>query len=203
MKVEGPWRGETDGLGDEERLDTLRPGDAVEVWAEGTLVVSTVFRCRERLDERMVEWCWLFLDDGSLVEISPDGHFRYRQHRIVNQGTALYEELVAQDGAVVRFEERVRAGTAGRRPVHVSLDEKRYRISCTGTVEAERLGEEPELIPWRSFSSRPEENVYFGMVDVEDEEDVVLGLWTTHVCLSFGRAFQPSDITAIYRHGTR
>jgi hypothetical protein len=111
----------------------------------------------------------------------------------------MYEELVAQDGSLVRFEERVREGTSGRRPVHVSIDDKQYRITCTGTVRADRLGDEPVLLPWQRFNLDPNENVYFGMVDIEDEDAVVLGLWTAHVCLSFGRTFDRSDITSIYR----
>ena len=29
----------------------------------------------------------LFLDDGNLIEVSPDGYFRYTEHRILRQGT--------------------------------------------------------------------------------------------------------------------
>jgi hypothetical protein len=182
-------------------LDTLLPGDAIELWAEGNHIVATVFRCRELVDERPVQWCWLFLDDGSLVEISLDGHFRYTEHRTLNQGSGQYEEIVAQDGALVRFEERVREGTSGRRPVHVTIDDHTYRITSTGTVLAERLGPEPEPVSWRTFSLKPEENVYFGLVDEDDEDNVILGLWTAHVCLSMGQSFDPADVTQIFRAG--
>lgn len=200
MKANGVPRDEDIGSSGEERLDDLLPGDSIDIWAESTYVVNTVFRCYESLDTGAIEWRWMFLDDGSLVEVSPDGYFRYREHRILNQGTPMYEELVAQDGALVRFEERVREGTSGRRPVHVTIDDKQYRITCTGTVRADRLGSEPEPIPWQRFNVDPSENVYFGMVDIEDEDDAVLGLWTAHVCLSFGRTFERSDITTIYRN---
>jgi hypothetical protein len=36
------------------------------------------------------------------------------------------------------------------------------------------------------------------LVDIIDEERVGLGLWTAHVCLSFGEEFDPSDITAVF-----
>lgn len=202
MKANGVPREEGGASSEpEDQLATLAPGDVIEIWTEGSFVVQSVFRCHEVVEGRTVQWRWMFLDDGTLVEISPDGHFRYREHRILNQGTVPYEELVAQDGALVRFEEHVREGTSGRRPVHVTLDDKQYRISCTGTVAVDRLGDEPDPISWKSFSSTPEENVYFGMVDVEGEENVVLGLWTAHVCLSFGREFDPSDVTSVYRKG--
>ena len=200
MKANGLPRDEDVLANDEERLDNLLPGDALEIWADGTFSVSTVFKCYESLDTGAIEWRWMFLDDGSMIEVSPDGFFRYREHRILNQGTVTYEELVAQDGALVRFEERVREGTSGRRPVHVTIDDKQYRITCTGTVRADRLGAVPEPLPWQHFNTDSNENVYFGMVDIEDEDNVILGLWTAHVCLSFGKAFERSDVTSVYRN---
>jgi len=111
MKANG-WASEEGKLSSSEGLDGLMPGDALAFWAEDNMVVETVFRCQETVDNRPVHWTWLFLDDGSLIEVSLDGHFRYREHRILNQGTGQYEEIVAQDGALVRFEERVREGTS-------------------------------------------------------------------------------------------
>jgi hypothetical protein len=201
VRANGANKDEPKSTEAEERLDSVLPGDVLEFWSEGTLVVQTVFHCKEEVDSRTVEWSWMFLDDGSLVEVSLDGLFRYRAHEIVKQGSALYEELVAQDGALVRFEEHVRAGTSGRRPVHVMIDEKQYQITSTGTLQAVRLGEAPTLIPWNTFSSKPDENVYFGMVEAENEDNVALGLWTAHICLSRGQAFERSDVTEIYRRG--
>ncbi|MEA2638715.1 MAG: hypothetical protein QOF51_109 [Chloroflexota bacterium] len=184
-----------------EQLKILLPGDVLEVWDEGSLIVKTVFTCHETIDGHTYEWHWMFLDDGSLLEVSPDGYFRYKEHRILQQGSAEYEEMVAQDGALVRFEERVRNGESGRRPVEVTVGEQTFRIASTGTVVAGRIGPEPELLPWSSFSNRQEDNVYFGLVDPEDEEHVAVGLWTAHVCISIGREFDPSNVTEIYRHG--
>ncbi len=182
-----------------EQIGTLLPGDSVEVWEGGNLVIRTVLVCSEVVEDETTRWHWLFADDGSLFEASPDGYFWYRQHQIAKQGSSLYEELVAQDGALVRFEERVRAGSSGRRPVHVTIDGKEYRLTSTGTVRAQRLGEDCPLSPWQAFSSNPDDNVYFGMVETADEGNVGLGLWTQHLCLSFGRELEESDVTGVYK----
>ena len=184
-----------------DQLRTLLPGDAMDVWSEGSVIVKTVFTCQETVDSATYEWHWMFLDDGSLMEVSPDGYFRYREHRIMKQGSGEYEELVAQDGALVRFEQHVREGNAGRFPVEVTIGEQPFRIASTGTVRVGRIGPPPDLLPWASFGERQEDNVYFGLVDQSDEEHVGLGLWTAHVSISVGREFQPSDVTDIYRHG--
>jgi hypothetical protein len=182
-----------------EELRLLEPGDVVEIWDGGSLVVKTVFVCQETVDNSTYSWRWSFADDGSLIEASPDGFFHYKTHQIVKQGTDLYEELVAQDGALVRFEDRVRSGSSGRRPVDVTIDGKEYLLGSTGTVKVHKVGADPELVPWRSFDNDPDENVYFGLVDTADESNVILGLWTVHVCLSSGRELAETDVTAVYR----
>ncbi len=182
-----------------EQLGTVAVGDVVDIWTEQTYLVKTLYLCSEEVADRTYEWRWIFLDDGSLVEVSPDGYFRYREHQILKQGTSEYETIVAQDGALVRFEQHVRVGDSGRRPVHVTVGGKDYRITSTGTVGVRRLGEEPALIPWQALSKDPQENVYFGMVEAADESNVALGLWTTHVCLSLGRPLDETNISAVYR----
>ena len=189
----------SDGGGTErEQYFSLRQGDVLEFWSEGSFVVRTVFLCREMAGNRTFEWRWMLLDDESLVEVSPDGFYRYRDHRVLRQGTSQYEEIVAQDGALVRFEERVRDSTSGRRPVHLTLEERTFRITSTGTVAVERLGDEPDIVPWASFSPVQEDNVYFGLAEVDVEDSFGLGLWTAHVSVCFGREFDPSEVT-IYR----
>jgi hypothetical protein len=200
----GSNSGATDGIGGANSLEELAriaPGDAVEIWGGGSLVVRTAFACEETVDGRSYGWRWSFMDDGSLIEASPDGYFWYRSHQLAKQGTDLYEELVAQDGALVRFEERVREGASGRRPVEVTVGGKPYRLTSTGTVQVQQSGPDPELVSWRSFDRNPESNVYFGMVDVADDSNVILGLWTVHVCLSSGRELGETDLTAVYRRG--
>lgn len=182
-----------------DQLSSLLPGDSVEIWGSGTLVVKTVLVCREAVDDDTVSWHWLFLDDGSLLEASPDGYFRYDRHQILKQGTSLYEELVAQDGALVRFEERVRAGESGRRPVQVTIAGREYRITSTGTTSIQRLGDDCQLAPWQTISKNSDDNVYFGLVESSDEASVGLGFWTQHVCLSFGKELGDTDVTAVYK----
>lgn len=182
-----------------DELFVVKPGDVLDLWMEGSRVVKTLLTCHEEFERHGYEWVWMFLDDGSLVEASPDGYFRYREHQILKQGTALYEELVAQDGALVRFEERVREGSSDERPVEFTLDDHTYRITSTGTVSARRVGDEPSLLTWKSFSLDQQENVYFGLADVADDTQVGLGLWTAHVCVSLGKALEQADVSAIYR----
>ncbi|MSQ26912.1 MAG: hypothetical protein EXR51_02070 [Dehalococcoidia bacterium] len=183
-----------------EQLALLQPGDLVEIWMEHSYLVSTVYRCRERLDGLVTEWRWIFLDDGSLIETSPDGYYLYRDHVMIKQGTPLYEEMAARDGALVRFEGRVQDGTVGRSPVHITIEEKEYRVASTGTLEFSKDGPGPALIPWQQLSTDPGANVYFGMVGVEDEDEVVLGLWVSHISLSFGKPLRPEQIANVFRN---
>src|ERR1700674_1613451 len=130
-----------------EQLRSLAPGDVVEIWDGGSPVVKTILDCEETVDGKSYTWRWTFLDDGSLIEASPDGFYWYRTLAIVKQGTDLYEELVAQDGALVRFEERVREGSSGRRPVEITIDGKPYRLTGTGTVRVRQTGPDPDPVP--------------------------------------------------------
>jgi hypothetical protein len=206
-KQQGPAANGAAGESPLKQLATVVPGDVVEVWMEDSFLVKTVFLCQEEVDGRTFEWKWIFLDDGSLVEVSPDGFFRYKDHQIIKQGTSEYEAIVAQDGALVRFEERVRAGDSGRRPVHLTLAAgdktgdaaKDYTITSTGTVKVRRLGDEPVLEPWQALSDDPQQNVYFGMIESADEANVALGLWTTHVSLSLGKVLDDTNISGVYR----
>ena len=180
------------------QLSMLLPGDVVELWDAGSFIAKTIFLCQEVVEGRTASWRWTFLNDGSLIETSPDGYFWYCEHRLCKQGTDLYEELVAQDGALVRFEERVRSGVSGRRPVRVTIEGRDYRIASTGTVSVQRLGDDVDLIPWASLSKKADDNVYFGLVDAADESKIGLGLWTVHLALSFGRELTSTDVTEVY-----
>ena len=183
----------------EEDWQRLEPGDAVIFWVKGSRIVQCIYDCSEVMGGQTTSWRWVFLDDGTLLEHSLDGDWHYTDHQIVNQGSALYEELLAEDGALLRFEERVRAQSSGRQPVYVMLREKRYRITSTGTMAVRRKGSPPSLQPWQAFASNPKDNVYFGLINPDDENDGVLGIWTGHVCLSYGQALEPSDIEGVYR----
>ncbi|MBI3966946.1 MAG: hypothetical protein HY329_15035 [Chloroflexi bacterium] len=184
---------------DEKNLDGLEPGDALSFWAEDEVLVQTIFDCTESIGGDEVSWRWLFLDDGSLIEVSPDGQWRYREHEVVPQGGRLFEELVAPGGTLEEFESRVRQGTSGRNPVVVELRGKPYRVTSTGTVKIERKGAEPTLAPWAKLGPNPDNNIYFSLVETEDEESGALGIWTNHVCLSFGRPIDPTDLEQVFR----
>ena len=64
----------------------------------------------------------------------------------------------------------------------------------------------PNVDVWRDINpSNPGDNVYF---ELEPTQDVpaaqsgseVLGIWTSHIALLFGRPLRPADIQAIYPH---
>ena len=178
------------------QLYAVLPGDRIRLTGGpgGPRTIEVVLLCSETIDGQTTDWRWLFLDDGSLLESAPKGCFLYRRHELLDRGTRRYQELVAQDGALVRFERRVRDGTWAQRPVHLTVGERRYRVAYTGTVVAQRLGPEPRLGPWRALGPDPAKNVFFGLTAVEDQHDVILGLWTEGVCLSFGRPLGPAEV---------
>jgi len=116
------------------------PGDVV-AWPGGqTGTVATVYLCAETSGETVTRWTWAVFEDGRLLEIAPRGCAVYDPPVLFRNGTVPYFALVAQDGALVRFEERVRAGVWETRPVRLSLERRRWRVTSTGTVTARRLG---------------------------------------------------------------
>jgi hypothetical protein len=178
------------------KLAGLLPGDIVQL-RDLTTRVETVLACRETVADALTSWRWIWLDGHILIETAPRGRYCYREHEVLTRGSAACEELVAQDGALVRFEQRVRERVVDDRPVRVTLQGREYRIAATGTVEARRFGAEPALPPWRTFQAQPQDNVYFILHGTSDPADVVLGLWTADVCLSFGRALQTDDVLSV------
>ena len=187
------------GTTDDHNLGDLEPGDAITFWGEGDRVVTTVYECAEGIGEREYRWKWVFLDDGSLVEHSADGQWRYTEHQIVPQGSALFSDLVGPGGMLEQFEARVRTDTVGDDPLWVELKGRRYRATATGTVAPQRRGPSPTLSPWAQIVKKAEGNVYFSFVAADDEQAGVLGLWTSHVCLSFGRPIATTDIDGVFR----
>lgn len=175
------------GDGEPGQLVGTLPGDTLVLPGESSQSIAAIYRCAEELAGQVTEWLWLFLADRTLVEVAPRGAAVYREHRVIERGSAVFEELAAQDGLLVRFEKRVRAGEAASRSVHVTLDGQRYRVAFTGNVRAQLLGQPPPLSAWQALGSNVEQNVYFGLVETTPEPAWVLGLWTGDVCLSFGR----------------
>ncbi len=131
---------------------------------------------------------WLaFLESGGLLEPVRGAAHLYDRHLVLAHGSNPYEMLVAQDGALVRFEERRQAGELERRPVRVTLEGREYLVTETGTMAATRAGEPPTLAPWRTLREDAARNVYFRLRATAGSS-VALGLWTDDVCVSFTRA---------------
>jgi hypothetical protein len=166
------------------RLPRWQPGARARFGGRLRRLV-TVLRAHETLAGRRTDWVWAFDEDGALLEVAPRGRFLYESHRVLAPGSEPYLQLAAPDGALARFERRVRAGTAAAEPTFVTLGGREYRLLSTGNVAVERDGPPPALAGWSALGGDPGENVYFLMVDQSDGTPV-LGLWTRVVCLSFG-----------------
>jgi hypothetical protein len=143
-------------------------------------VSVTRLRCREL----GTEWTWSFLEDGALLEEAPRGTQRYTRHRVYERASTIYQQLVAQDGALNHFEARVRGGATEREPTYVTVEGREYLVKATGTVDVvERSGPPPALAAWATLGDDPEQNVYFRLEAVDDGT-TALGLWTRALCLS-------------------
>jgi hypothetical protein len=146
----------------------------------------TVLRAHEHVGGQRTDWLWAFADDGALLEAAPRGRSLYESHRVLTAGSEAYPQLVAPDGALARFERRVRAGLVETAPTFVAFAGREYRLLATGNVSVERDGPPPSLGAWSTLHDDPGENVYFLLVDVADGTHA-LGLWTQVLCLSFDR----------------
>jgi hypothetical protein len=109
------------------------------------------------------------------------------------------------------FEARVRQGTAARQPTLFEYDGRVYRVVSTGIFEARPAGAPsyrqdalPKAEVWRDIHpSNPADNVYFELEPTEDVPEgesgsEVLGIWTSHIALLFGRPLLPADVQTIY-----
>jgi hypothetical protein len=128
------------------------PGDAVSLPGGDRRVVETVYLCSEPSGDDLTRWSWIVFADGRLLEVAPRGCALYEPPQVLARGTGRFLELVAQDGALVRFEEHVREGTWEARPVRLTLGRRRWRLTSTGTVTAQRLGPIPAG-SWGQFRS--------------------------------------------------
>jgi hypothetical protein len=129
------------------------PGDTLALPDGERVTVETVYLCSEPSGDDVTRWTWIVLADGRLSEVAPRGCALYEAPRLLKRGTGRFLELTAQDGALVRFEERVRAGTWEDRPVRLTLGRRRWRLTSTGTATAQRLGPVPET-PWGQLGTR-------------------------------------------------
>jgi len=174
------------------------PGDAISLPGGDRGIVETVYLCAEPSGDAITRWTWIALADGRLLEVAPRGCALYAEPRVLQRGTGRFLELTAQDGALVRFEERVRAGTWEDRPVRLTLGRRRWRLTSTGTVAAQRLGPVPASA-WGQLGARPptdDSDVYFTFVSLTDPEALGLGLWAVDVILAFGRRLGASPRAA-------
>ncbi|MCC6173728.1 MAG: hypothetical protein IT305_00355 [Chloroflexi bacterium] len=171
---------------DDGSLDGLLPGDGIALPDGERAAVQTLYRCHETIEQVTVVWRWAVLTDGHLLEIAPRGCALYDPPTRIEAKSARFQDLVAQDGVLVRFEERVRDGTWRRRPLQVRFNGRRWRVTSTGTATSRRLGDEPAAC-WRTLGVRDEPDVYFTLAAADDPLALGLGLWTTDICLAFGR----------------
>jgi hypothetical protein len=137
--------GSSDGSRDAWAADSFAPlpGDTVSLPGDQRAMVETVYLCAEPDEGTVTRWSWIVFSDGRLLEVAPRGCALYESPQVLVRGSGPFLELVAQDGALVRFEERVRAGTWEARPVRLTLGGRRWRVTSTGTVSAQRLGPAP------------------------------------------------------------
>jgi hypothetical protein len=184
-------------------LETLRPGDAISFWDGADEVVESVIEAREEMGGRTSTWRWVVLAGGRVLEIAPDENVIYSPGTVFNQGTAPYYALTSDPddgGALKTFEARVRDQSIARDPVAVSLLDQDWAVESTGTFAASFVGPAPKDEVWRDISTNPADNVYFELRTADD--DVALGIWTTHILVLAGRPLEESDIVNLYPGST-
>jgi hypothetical protein len=195
-------------------LETLLPGDVVSLWDAGDAVVQDVLECREELNRRETRWRWNLLDEGRMLEVAPDGNVLYERTDVVLQSSAEFETLTSdpEHGGVLKaFEARVQQGTAARQPTLFEYGGRVYRVVSTGIFDARPAGAPsfrqdayPKAEVWRDINpSHAADNVYFTLEPTEDVPEgesgsEVLGVWTSHIALLFGRPLRPTDVQTIY-----
>jgi len=184
-------------------VDDLLPGDVVSFWDGGDAVVQAVLECREELNGRQTVWRWNLLDEDRMLETTVEGNCLYDRTAVLHQDSAEFETLTCdpdQGGVLKAFEARVRQGVAARQPTLFEYDGHVYRVVATGIFDARPKGATgyPAVPVWHDINpTTPSENVYFELEPTEGEGEV-LGIWTSHIALLFGRPLQPADIQSIY-----
>lgn len=192
--------------GRQPTIEDLLPGDVVSFWDAGDSVVQAVLESREELNRRVTVWRWNLLDEGRVLEVSPEGSTLYDRTAVLHQSSAEFETLTCdpeQGGVLKTFEARVREGIAARNPTLFEYEGKVYRIVSTGVFDARPLAQPsyPNLEVWRDINpNNPGDNVYFELEPTQDDAAAseVLGIWTSHIALLFGRPLKPGDIQSIY-----
>ncbi len=180
----------------------FHPGEPVRFPGGRRRRVTTVYTCSETVGEIPTTWWWTWFHDGSLLEQTPIEDCHYTDHDLLPADAPFTRELVGPAGWLEQFEAAVRRADAPGVPdVRVTLNGRPYRITATGTVTATIVGDPPSLPPWHGLASpngaradheRPDAiagpvPVYFALADCTRPQRIALGIWTDHVCLSFGR----------------
>ncbi|MSQ44276.1 MAG: hypothetical protein EXR45_08765 [Chloroflexi bacterium] len=178
------------------------PGETVRFPGGRLRRVTTVYTCTETVGEIPTTWWWTWFHDGSLLEQTPIEDCHYTDHDLLPADAPFTRELVGPAGSLEQFEAAVRrAEVPGVPDVRVNVNSRPYRITATGTVTATILGDPPSLPPWHRLASPSGAladhgrhhgvagpvPVYFALADCTRPQRIALGLWTDHVCLSFGR----------------
>jgi hypothetical protein len=187
----------------------LLPGDVVSFWDGGDSLVQAVLECREELNRRETIWRWNLLDEGHVLEVTPEANTLYERTVVLHQNTAEFETLTAdpeRGGVLKAFEARVREGIAARNPTLFEYEGSVYRVVSTGIFAARSIAHVgyPNLDVWRDINpDNPGENVYFELEPTQDVPEggsgsEVLGIWTSHIALLFGRPLKAGDIQTIY-----
>jgi hypothetical protein len=190
-------------------VDSLLPGDVVSLWDGGDHVIEAVLECREELNGRETLWRWNLMDEGRVLDATPEGNTLYERTVILHQDSAEFETLTSdpeQGGVLKAFEARVRQGIAARNPTLFEYGGRVYRVVSTGVFDARPLGQAtyPNAAVWRDINpTNAGENVYFELEPTEttagdDSDSEVLGIWTSHIALLFGRPLKPAEIQSIY-----
>ncbi len=186
----------------EPTLQDLRPGDAISFWDGQDDVAENVVQCREEIAGRPSTWSWVLLSSGQVLEVAPDANALYTDSTVLQQGGESFYSLTAESehgGALKLFEARVRDESIAREPVQVTILSKQWTLESTGTFRATYLGPPPNQEVWRDISENPADNVYFELRG--ENEDMALGIWTTHILLLQGRPVTDSDIRSLYPGG--
>lgn len=191
-------------------LETLQPGDAVEFWDGQHALVEQVLDCTEELHGHLTRWQWVLLDTGAVLEIGREGRRIFDKNIVFSQGSPEFAALVAdpeRGGVLKTFEQRVREGRSATEPVTYERDGLRWVVRSTGTFAATVRGRPLEREVWADISSDPGQNVYFEMDAMAGNDPEsgraagtreLLGIWTTHILLLYGRRLQETDITGLY-----
>src|ERR687883_516132 len=131
-------------LGRQPTIETLLPGDVVSFWDGGDSLVQAVLECSEELNGRETRWRWNLLDQGRVLEVTPEGNVLYERTVVLHQDSADFETLTCdpdQGGVLKAFEARVRQGIAARNPTLFEFEDRVYRVVSTGIFAARPLGE--------------------------------------------------------------